>query len=283
MNLKLKLCGTQMTLHYSESYHSVSAYYMLHTVVCVLPHIIFITSLGSAIIPILQMTKQRHRIKWSDQVHTAASLTPEALAITYPNTVLDFMTDSSMKGKRLDWCQVLGTYSHGSNNNYELKNKKKAGSGALSIHPLSTLKAKVTVDAHFNTSLFWVSLPWAVTLLLWVLHAHISIRYDKPVTEFEKEQEKGKEKCKEHIPDIDHEWLICKSRKRQLCPRASSFSPCSFLCSGNLYASHGASWFKTRTMLILRAPCVSGLGKSFFPLGDSTFHLCIKRNHPSHQ
>lgn len=141
MNLKLRSCGTQMTLHYSESYRSVSAYYMLHTVVCVLPHIIFITSLGSAIIPILQMTKQRHRIKWSDQVHTAASLTPEALAITYPNTVLDFMIDSSMKGKRLDWCQVLGTYSHGSNNNYELKNNFKKSRLWSPEHP-STLYSK---------------------------------------------------------------------------------------------------------------------------------------------
>lgn len=158
-----------MTFHYNESCHSVSAYYMLHTVVCVLPHIIFITSLRSIIIPFLQMRKQRHRIKLSNQVHTAASLTPEALAITYPNAVLDFMIDSSMKGKRLDLCQVHGTYSHGSNNNYELKNKK-ADSGALSIHPLTTLKATVIVDAHFNTPLFWVPILWAVTLLLWVLH-----------------------------------------------------------------------------------------------------------------
>lgn len=124
MNLKPRSCGTQMTFHYNESYHSVSAYYMLHTVVCVLPHIIFRASLGSTIIPILQMRKQRHRIKLSDQVHTAASLTPEALAITYPISVLDSVIDSSMKGKRLDLCQVLGTYSHGSDNNYELRNKQ---------------------------------------------------------------------------------------------------------------------------------------------------------------
>lgn len=59
------------------------------------------------------------------------------------------MTDSAIKGKRLDLHQVVGTYSHGPNNNRELKQSDFWSPE----HPLTTLSAKGIVDAHFNAPL----------------------------------------------------------------------------------------------------------------------------------
>lgn len=74
-----------------------------------------------------------------------------ALAVTYSNAVLDFMIASTVKGKRLDLCQVLVTYSPGPNNNHELKNKK--ADFWSPEHSLISLRTEDIIDAHFNAPL----------------------------------------------------------------------------------------------------------------------------------
>jgi len=58
------------------------------------------------------------------------------MPVTYSNASLGFMTDSTIKGRRLDLRQVPGTYSHGPSNSQQLKKAKKQMFGAQSIHSL---------------------------------------------------------------------------------------------------------------------------------------------------
>lgn len=88
MNLKLSSSGTQMTFHYNKSYHWVSTH-------CI-PHTIF---------PFY--TWGNSSTEWRSWQSPGCNF----------NSVLDFMTDNPIESKRLDLHQVVGTYSHGSNNN----------------------------------------------------------------------------------------------------------------------------------------------------------------------
>lgn len=129
--VNLRSAGTQMTFHCNESYHWVRGYHRPHTMRGVLSHTILLISLWSTIIPHFTMRKQRYSVKWLDQVdaHNKAGATFQAqaiwlqpLAVTYSNIAVGFITDSTIKARRLDIGQVPSAYLCGSNNNHQLKN-----------------------------------------------------------------------------------------------------------------------------------------------------------------